>query len=418
MTVPPLRIAYLVDQFPVLSETPYLNQITGMVRRGHQVDVYADYPPKDGQWHPDVDALGLRERTRYSVPAPRAHLARIRGVHPLFRDRLPDERRLLHRTLNPLVTGVHALSVRLPYQAAPFLPARSYDVVHGCFGPDGIRLDRLRRAGVVRGRLVTSFRGADITRYVQSRGPRVYRGLFARGDLFMPVSDDFARRLTAMGADPARVVVHRTGIDVSLFAWRARAPRAGAPMRLATVARLVEKKGIEYVVRAVGTLVREGADVEYVVIGDGALRPQLEALARSEGVSDRVRFAGWKQQREVRDLLDASDVLVAASVTAASGDQEGIPNAVKEGMALGLPVVSTRHSGIPELVDDGVHGLLVPERDSAALAAAFRTLLSNPHRWSAMGRAARDKVEREYDIEKLNDRLEAHYARLVARGAP
>ena len=418
MSAAPLRIAYLVDQFPVLSETPYLNQITGMVRRGHEVDVYADYPPRDGQWHPDVDALGLRARTRYAAPAPRGHLARLRAVHSLFADRLPDERRLLHRALNPAVSGLHALSARLPWQAVPFLPARSYDVIHGCFGPDGIRLDRLRRVGVVSGRLVTSFRGADITRYVQSRGPRVYRGLFARGDLFMPVSDDFAQRLAALGADPAKIVVHRTGIDVSLFAWRPRAPRPGAPMRLATVARLVEKKGIEYVIRAVGTLAREGADVEYVVIGDGALRPQLEALAAAEGVATRVRFAGWRQQREVRDLLDASDVLVAASVTAKSGDQEGIPNAVKEGMALGLPVVSTRHSGIPELVDDGVHGLLVPERDSAALAVAFRTLLANPASWATMGRAAREKVEREYDIEKLNDRLEAHYCRLVGRDSP
>ena len=115
----------------------------------------------------------------------------------------------------------------------------------------------------------------------------------------------------------------------------------------------------------------------------------------------------------MRDLLDASDVLVAASVTAKSGDQEGIPNAVKEGMALGLPVVSTRHSGIPELVDDGSNGLLVPERDADALAAAFRTLLANPGLWATMGHSAREKVEREYDIEKLNDRLEQHYARIA-----
>lgn len=408
-----MRIAFLVDQFPVLSETPYLNQVTGMVRRGHEVDVYADYPPANGQWHPDVDRLALRASTHYSAPVPKSLLVRAAGALRLVATTSGHARRILRRALDPTRVGLHAGSLRLPYHAVPFLPGKEYDIVHGCFGPDGIRADRLRRIGAVRGKLVTAFRGADITRYVKSRGEGVYRGLLERGDLFMPVSEDFAARLRAMGADPAKIAVHRTGIDVSMFAYRPRAPERDGRIRLATVARLIEKKGIEYVVRAVGALARDGADVEYTVIGDGPLREPLGALAREEGVAGRVHFVGWKQQREVRDLLDASDVLVAASVTARSGDQEGIPNAVKEGMALGLPVVSTRHSGIPELVQDGVNGLLVPERDAAALAQAFRTLVRQPSRWATMGRAARDVVEREYDIEKLNDRLVAHYERLL-----
>ena len=412
-----MRIAFLVDQFPVLSETPYLNQITGMVRRGHEVDVYADYPPANGQWHPDVDRLGLRASTHYSAPVPRAVPLRIVGALRLVLGAAGPARRIVRRALDPTRVGAHAGSFRLPFHAVPFLPGRAYDVVHGCFGPDGIRGDRLRRIGAVKGRLVTAFRGADITRYVQSRGEGVYRRLFERGDLFMPVSEDFAARLRAMGADPAKIVVHRTGIDLSLFAYRPRAPERPGRIRLATVARLIEKKGIEYVVRAVGAIAREGTDVSYTVIGDGPLREPLAALAAAEGVAERVQFVGWKQQREVRDLLDASDVLVAASVTAKSGDQEGIPNAVKEGMALGLPVVSTRHSGIPELVQDGVTGVLVPERDADALAGAFRALVAQPSHWATLGRAARETVEREYDIEKLNDRLVAHYERLV-RGDP
>ena len=408
-----MRIAFLVDQFPVLSETPYLNQVTGMVRRGHEVDVYADYPPANGQWHPDVDRLGLRAHTRYAASAPQSLPARAAGALQLLASASGDARRILRRSLDPSRVGMHAASFRLPFHAVPYLPGRTYDIVHGCFGPDGVRAERLRSVGAVKGRLVTAFRGADITRYVKSRGEGAYRRLFEHGDLFMPVSEDFAGRLRAMGADPRRIVVHRTGIDVSLFAYRPRAPERPQRIRLTTVARLIEKKGIEYVVRAVGMLAREGLDVEYTVIGDGPLHEPLARLAGAEGVGARVHFVGWKQQKDVRDLLDASDVLVAASVTAKSGDQEGIPNAVKDGMALGLPVVSTRHSGIPELVHDGVSGLLVPERDADALAGAFRTLVAQPSRWATMGRAARDVVEREYDIEKLNDRLVSHYERLL-----
>jgi colanic acid/amylovoran biosynthesis glycosyltransferase len=266
----------------------------------------------------------------------------------------------------------------------------------------------------VRGRLVTSFRGADVTRYVKSRGEGVYRGLLRRGDLFMPVSQDFARRIERMGADPRKVVVHRTGIDLRLFAYRSRAA-GSTPLHLVTVARLVEKKGIEYVVRAVARLAAEGADVRYTIVGDGVLRESLARLAGELGVSECVHLAGWRPQREVRDIMDRADVLVAPSVTAASGDQEGIPNAVKEGMALGLPVVSTQHSGIPELVEDGVSGFLVPERDDHALAASIRTIRDSADLRRSMGRAGRTRVEREYDIERLNDALEAHYERLLER---
>ena len=412
-----MRIAFLVDQFPVLSETPYLNQITGMVKRGHDVEVFADYPPRHPAYHADIDRLGLLARTRYTPVIPVGAAGRLRGALRLTHGHSGLAREVLRRAMNPLVVGLHAGSLRLPFHAVPFLPGRSYDIVHCCFGPDGIRGDRLRRIGAVRGRLVTSFRGADVTRYVKSRGERVYRGLLRRGDLFMPVSHDFARRIERMGADPRRIVVHRTGIDVRLFAYRSRAVRAGVSLQLVTVARLVEKKGIEYVVRAVARLVAEGAEVRFTIVGDGALREPLARLAGDLGVGDRVHFAGWRPQHEVRDIMDAADVLVAASVTAASGDQEGIPNAVKEGMALGLPVLSTLHSGIPELVDDGVSGFLVPERDEGALAARIRTLYDAPALRESMGRAGRARVEREYDIERLNDALEAQYRRLLDRPA-
>ena len=140
-----MRIAFLVDQFPVLSETPYLNQITGMVRRGHEVDVYADYPPANGQWHPDVDRLGLRASTHYSAPVPRAVPLRIVGALRLVLGAAGPARRIVRRALDPTRVGAHAGSFRLPFHAVPFLPGRAYDVVHGCFGPDGIRGDRLRR---------------------------------------------------------------------------------------------------------------------------------------------------------------------------------------------------------------------------------------------------------------------------------
>jgi colanic acid/amylovoran biosynthesis glycosyltransferase len=159
------------------------------------------------------------------------------------------------------------------------------------------------------------------------------------------------------------------------------------------------------VLRAVRILLDRGVDVEYRILGDGPRRERLTALVAELGVKDRVTLHGRHGQETVRDGLEGSDVLVAASVTAADGDEEGIPNVLKEAMAVGLPVVGTRHAGIPELIEDGVSGFLVPERDEAALADALQRLAWAPTEWAAMGRAGRAKIEQDYDINRLNDRL-------------
>lgn len=148
-----------------------------------------------------------------------------------------------------------------------------------------------------------------------------------------------------------------------------------------------------------------GIEVSYDLIGDGPLRNSLEGLARELGVAPRVRFLGEQDQTTLPRLLDAAHILLTPSVLAADGDQEGIPNVIKEGMALGLAIVSTYHAGIPELVENGVHGYLAPERDPEALAAAVRQWHEHPDAWPRILDAARRRVEDDYDIEKQNDRL-------------
>jgi colanic acid/amylovoran biosynthesis glycosyltransferase len=202
------------------------------------------------------------------------------------------------------------------------------------------------------------------------------------------------------------------GIDLRPFPFRgARAAAPGTPLRLLSVSRLVEKKGIADAIRA---LARAAAPYEYVVAGDGPMRAELEALARTAGVAHRVRFVGAQTRAQVAALLRSADVFVAPSVTGADGDIEGIPVSIMEAMAVGLPVISTWHSGIPELVDDGVSGMLVPEHDVAALADRLGTM-ADPCVRARMGEAGRAIVEREFEIGALTERLEGHYRALVPR---
>ena len=410
-----MRVAFLVTHFPVASETPFLNQVTGLLERGHDVRIYADAPSLSSLEHPDVERLALRERTSWPPPA-RGFRQRLRVVRAHWRTATPAGRRMLRRSLDPR-WGRAARSLRLAHQVTRYLPGERFDVIQGCFGGDGIRAVRLRRIGVIAGPVVTAFRGTDVTRFLRRRGPRGYAELFRRGELFLPVSESLASELLAAGCPADRMRVHHTGIQLSQHPFRARALPVDRAVRFVSVGRLVEKKGIADALATVAALQSAGCAVEYHVVGDGPLQPVLESAAATlpPGL---VRFHGAQLPDRVRALLDGMDVLLAPHRTAPDGDVEGIPNVLKEAMALGLPVVATRHGGIPELVDDGRSGLLASEGDIAGLVAHCRHLLDTPGAWPALAAAGRAAVEAGFDIDRLNDTLVELHRGLTLREPP
>ncbi|HVQ09969.1 MAG TPA: glycosyltransferase, partial [Allosphingosinicella sp.] len=237
-------------------------------------------------------------------------------------------------------------------------------LIHAHFGTDGLKVLPLARAlGVP---LITHLRGYDVTlskaaligsgrptwiRYALGRA-KLMRG----GDLFLAVSDALRARAIALGYPAERTRTHYNGVDLDRF-HPGEGPRE--PGLVLHVGRLVEKKGTAVLIEATAGI--EGARL--IVIGDGPLRGALE---RQAGPS--VRFLGALPSDEVASWMRRASALAAPSLTAADGDAEGLPNVVVEAAASGLPVVATRHSGIPEAIIDGETGLLVPEGDSAALA--------------------------------------------------
>ena len=194
-------------------------------------------------------------------------------------------------------------------------------------------------------------------------------------------------------------------MDCKKFSYRERFARPDQATRLLTVARLVEKKGLEYAIDAVGDLVKQGIDLSYDIVGSGPLHAPLDAKIKSLGLENHIRLCGAKTHEEIIQHLNDSDIFLAPSVTAANGDQDAPVNTLKEAMLVGLPVIATNHGGIPELVEHQISGLLSPERDSQALAANIRQLIDTPDNWSAYGKAGREKVEQNFDINALNNDL-------------
>ncbi len=404
-----MRIAFVVGQFPLLSETFVLSQITGMIDRGHQVTVFAHRPTPKGKIHPDVTRYELSRVTCYWPPSPRS-LRELSSLSLRLARRLASwaaSKRLaglgaLLRSLDPRLPGT---GIELAQMALVALEAGPFDVILCHFGHVALEVERLRELGAITGKLVTVFHAYDLTVLLGEQGEGVYEQLFRQGDLFLPISRHWKQRLTDLGCPQERLAVHHMGIDTGRFPFAERRLEAGEDVTLVSVARLVEKKGLEHAIRAVATLRDRKLPVSYTIAGDGPLRAQLQGLTRELGLDREVKLLGPIDQDEVGRLLSKADVLVAPSVTAKNGDQEGIPVSIMEGMALGLPVVSTWHSGISELVDDGVSGYLVPEGDSDMLADRIGRLIAEPQRRADMGHAGRRIVERDFDVDRLNDQL-------------
>jgi colanic acid/amylovoran biosynthesis glycosyltransferase len=284
--------------------------------------------------------------------------------------------------------------------------------VHAQFGTYGLYALKLIQVGAIEGALVTSFRGYDAGKGLRAN-PRMYAELFRKGQLFLPVSESLANKLVKAGCDRTKIHVHHSGIDCARFKYKEPRRPEGQPIRILTIGRLVEKKGVTYALKAVAKVIASGRSVFYDIVGDGPLRSELESLAEKNNISAFVKMNGWKSHQEVLTMMESSHLLLAPSITTDYGTEEGIPNVIKEAMAVGLPVVSTVHAGIPELVVNGESGYLVPERNVDLLAEKIMYLCDHPEIWPQMSRAARRKVENDFDIEKLNSDLIALYASTI-----
>ena len=294
------------------------------------------------------------------------------------------------------------------------LRARAPRLVYAHFAPDGYAAMQLaEQLGVP---LVTALHGYDVTmsdevmgatrlgrEYLQGRTT-----LQKNGALFLTCSAYVRKRGLALGYPMDRTIVHSIGVDVDRF----KPPCVRQRQKIVLfVGRLVEKKGCGSLIDAMAKVQRHILAAQLVVIGDGPLRSQYEALAAARGV--RCRFLGSQPTAAVREWMERAAVFCVPSVVAASGDAEGFGIVFIESQAMGLPVVSTLSGGIPEAVKHGETGLLVAERDPGALAEAILRLMSDHELWQRYSRAGRRHVVDHFNLVQQTGLLENVFAQLV-----
>jgi len=311
------------------------------------------------------------------------------------------------RALNVFHYGRQAANLYLFYSLLPFLQDHGqYDIILCHFGDKGALAQLWMDWGVLCGKLVVVFHAHEMAGLSEKKARKLYGALFESETLLLPETIYWRDCLLRWGAKPERTLVHRMGVDCHRFHYQPRPIIANEPIQLLSVCRLTEMKGTEYAIRAVAKLHPRYPGLRYIVAGAGPLRDQLERLVSQLGLSDIVTLAGPLAQDKVAALMREAHIYLLPSVTDAVGCQEGLPVALMEALAVGVPSIGTRHAGIPELISDRDTGLLVEERDVDGLAQAIEALLNDPQLCLKLALRGRAVVEQEFNIRKLNEQLE------------
>ena len=288
-------------------------------------------------------------------------------------------------------------------------------LLHIYFGNIAVHLlPFLRRAQVP---VIVSFHGADagvdMDRPAYRKPVQEMLGL---AKLVLVRSKALAKRVETLGCPPEKIRINRTGIPLDGFRFRQRtAPEDGA-WRFFQACRLIPKKGLLTSLRAFAKFSKKHPRSTFVIAGEGPMIEELWVLAGQLGISEQVHFAGFLAHDALLELLSTAHAFLHPSETGPDGNQEGVPNSLLEAMSTGLPILATRHGGIPEAVTDGESGLLVHERDSDGLAAAMDKLASDPSLYRSLSVGAARAVAVGFEQKQQIESLERCYAEAAGLG--
>jgi colanic acid/amylovoran biosynthesis glycosyltransferase len=289
---------------------------------------------------------------------------------------------------------------------------RDPDLMHVYFGNTGVHLLPLIRAWDRP--TILSFHGMDVQARPEQKGYlEKLREVLKIVPLVLVRSESIGKRLIELGCAEEKIRLNRTGIPLDGFPLVDRIAPIDGSWHLVQACRLIPKKGLPAALRAFQIFSKKFPRARFTIAGAGPMQPELERLAGELGVTERVHFTGFLNQARLRELYEQAHIFLHPSELMPDANQEGVPNSMLEAMASGLPVIATRHGGIPEAVDHGEQGLLAPEKQPAALAEALCRLCSDAPLWSRLGRAAARRVAEEFAQSRQIERLEAAYFEAV-----
>ena len=386
------RIAYILKMYPRFSETFIVNEILELERRGMDIRIYSLRKPDDGRFHAAL--ARVKANVIYVPQHPEMEADRIRSAHLRLQATRPESYLLVH---NLTKKKGHPFAIKRFLQAgyiASHLVQHPVDGIHAHFASSATRVANLV------GRLTElpySFTAHAKDIFHQDVVPASLREKMRQAQFVVTVSEYNKRYLESLlDGETADIRTLYNGIDLNRF--KPRPVSGGRENLILSVGRLVEKKGFEVLVRACDLLRHQGTAFRCEIIGSGPEEERIKAVIADFHLQDQIQLLGPKTQDAVRRAYHRAAVFALPCVVGQDDNRDGLPTVLLEAMATGLPVISTRLTGVPEIIDHPVNGLLVEPGDVDALAQALTGLLADPVGRQAMGAAARRKAQTHFNV--------------------
>lgn len=404
-----MRVAFVVSGFPVLSQTFVTLQLAGLVRREIDVKVINLGRQGDSSIACDFGVQAVPVFQAFTVSGKQLKKKKLLVLGKIFY--------FLMKKPAFLFSAIKSSNGYKPFaelltQAFCFRESENVDVIHCQFSTLAEVGVRLRKLGFFKSSPIVccSVRGFDVSSKKYSDQVN-WLELFNEVDVFLPVSESLKGQLCSRGyGGPAVVIRSPINIDVAQEVERtAEDVRSDCELQIISVGRLVEKKGIDDALEALLAFKNAGYKFHYTIVGDGPLADAFKKTISKNGFEDCVTMTGALSQKDALTLMSKCDVFLAPCKTAKNGDMEGIPNVIKEAMYFGLQVLSTRHSGIPELVEHSKTGFLVDEGSPQQIFEMLEFISQNREAWPEAARAAKNAVIDTYSIQGTTDSLISVY---------
>lgn len=410
--MPKIRVAYILFRFPSLTETFIAEEIQKIQKEDVEVKVYSLLPPKEDLIHPVSQSLLPLTRNVPRLVNPAIGFAQIFFLIKKPRLYFHLLRTLLMQPANAFSTNLQRIVIFLKsVWVAKDLQISQIQLIHTHFAWLSAA------ASWVVGQLL------DLPFTVTTHAFDIYS---ERNDLLQLITNQASKVITIsdhnknsiQAKNPVlqngKLQVIRCGIDLSYFSSPAAEQfPTSSPVQITSIGSLIEKKGHEYLIKACNILKNQDFPFQCMIIGAGSQHAFLENMIRENNLSEYVVLAGKKSQDWVRDRLSRSHLFVLACVRTDDNDQDGIPVAMMEAMAMGIPVISTAVSGIPEIIINEETGLIVDERDPEFLCKAIIRLSSDASLRKALGEKGLMLIQQEYDIRKNVKQLRTIFSEVV-----
>ena len=398
-----MNLLYVLDDFPKLSETFILNEIAELIRRGINVEILAHRNPHENMINEDVLNYNLFDKTKYLRLPPPSELKFRYILSPVFYDCILKTLKIYH------AGTTFKQIVRLSYYI-PFY--RNIDLIHSHFAHQsavtGMQVSRILNKPFTF--TAHAFEIFSQQSYSKSRLKML------TDDAEMIITPSVFNRnyiINETDCAPDKIEIVRATINPQKFENQERIYNEENKIKIVAIGRMVEKKGFEYLIKAMNIIIKSKPEAFLNIVGTGELENSLIKLTRELGLTKSVNFLGAQPNERAIYELSSSDIAVLPCVVAKDGDIDVCPLTLQEAMAMEVPVVSTTVGSIPELIEDGKEGLLVPERNESALAQAIIRLIDNPSLRREMGKKGREKILREFNIETQVEKLTHIWSRIT-----